>query len=58
MCQGGLDPKYALRELEQGFRAAQAGIEQTDETREPARGVLALARALMARFHRKETSHG
>lgn len=58
MCQGGLDPKYGLRDLEQGFKAARQSFAKTEENREQAGGFWAAARALFARFQGKEVTHG
>ena len=58
MCQGGIDPKYGLRDLEQSFRTAQQAVARTEENREPAPGLIGWAAALIARFQGKEVTHG
>lgn len=57
MCQGGTDPKHALKELQQGIRFARREIEQTNDTREPLRDISGFARALLARFRSKDVTH-
>ena len=58
MCQGGLDPKFGLRELEQGFKAARQSVAKTEENREPKPGLIGWVAALIARFRKKEVTHG
>ena len=58
MCQGGLDPKYGLRELEKSFKATRQSVVKTEENREPLAGLWGWASALIARFQRKEITHG
>ena len=57
MCQGGLDPKYALGDLERQFKVVQQRADGIKENREPSRGLLARFGAWIARFHRKEVTH-
>ncbi len=60
MCAGGIDPKYGLSDLEAGFRASrrETVAEQQDNNRKPGPGLIGWAMALIARFQRKEVTHG
>ncbi len=56
MCSGGLDPKYALGDLERAFKVARQSVEHEKENREPANNLKGWIAALFARFHRKEVT--
>ncbi len=58
MCQGGLDPKYALGDLERQFKVVRQNVERKEENTEPASGLLGWIAAWFARFQPKEVTHG
>lgn len=58
MCQGGIDPKYGLRELENSFKAARQSAVKSEEKKEPVAGLWGWATALIARLKPKEMTHG
>jgi len=58
MCQGGLDPKYALGDLDRQVRVARRSVAETEENREPGPGLIGWAVALIARVRSKEVTHG
>ena len=59
MCYGGLDPKYALREIEAHFAVRKIAASVAPKTnKEPSPGPTGWVSALIARFRQKEATYG
>jgi hypothetical protein len=59
MCHGNLDPKFALRDVEDRLKGRSVhSVTLTTPAPAPVFGLLIRVRAAFARLTRKEPSHG